>query len=97
MKQLMKGNEAMAEAAVMAGCRYYFGYPITPQNEVPEYMSWRLPQVGGVYKQAESELASVNMLFGAGAAGGRAMTSSSGLGISLMQEGISHICAYRAE
>lgn len=93
MKQLMKGNEAMAEAAVMAGCRYYFGYPITPQNEVPEYMSWRLPQVGGVYKQAESELASVNMLFGAGAAGGRAMTSSSGLGISLMQEGISHICA----
>lgn len=93
MKKLMKGNEAMAEAAVQAGCRCYFGYPITPQNEVPEYMSWRLPEVGGVYKQAESELAAVNMLFGAGAAGGRAMTSSSGLGIALMQEGISHICA----
>lgn len=93
MKKLMKGNEAMAEAAIQAGCRYYFGYPITPQNEVPEYMSWRLPEVGGVYKQAESELAAVNMLFGAGAAGGRAMTSSSGLGIALMQEGISHICA----
>lgn len=93
MKKLMKGNEALAEAAVMAGCRCYFGYPITPQNEVPEYMSWRMPQVGGVYKQAESELAAVNMLFGAGAAGGRAMTSSSGLGIALMQEGISHICS----
>lgn len=93
MKKLMKGNEAMAEAAVQAGCRYYFGYPITPQSEVPEYMSWRLPEVGGVYKQAESELAAANMLFGACAAGGRAMTSSSGLGIALMQEAISHISA----
>ncbi len=92
MKKLMKGNEAMAEAAVMAGCRYYFGYPITPQNEIPEYLSWRLPQVGGVFKQAESELAAINMIFGAAAAGGRAMTSSSGLGIALMQEGIAHIC-----
>ncbi len=89
----MKGNEAMAEAAVMAGCRYYFGYPITPQSEVPEYLSWRMAEVGGVYKQAESELAAANMLFGAGAAGGRAMTSSSGLGIALMQEAISHTCA----
>lgn len=89
----MKGNEAMAEAAVLAGCRQYFGYPITPQSEVPEYMSWRLPEVGGIYKQAESELAAVNMLFGAGAAGGRSMTSSSGLGIALMQEGISHMAA----
>ncbi len=90
-KVLMKGNEAIAEAAVRAGCRGYFGYPITPQNEVPEYMSRRLPEVGGVFVQAESELASINMVYGACAAGVRAMTSSSSPGISLMQEGISYI------
>ena len=92
-KKLWKGNKAMAEAAVQAGCRYYFGYPITPQNEVPEYLSSRLREVGGVFKQAESELAAINMVYGASAAGGRAMTSSSGLGIALMQEGISHLAA----
>jgi 2-oxoglutarate ferredoxin oxidoreductase subunit alpha len=90
-KVLIKGNEAIAEAAVRAGCRGYFGYPITPQNEVPEYMSRRLPEVGGVFVQAESELASINMVYGATAAGVRAMTSSSSPGISLMQEGISYI------
>ena len=90
-KMLLKGNEALAEAAVRAGCRYYFGYPITPQNEIPEYMSWRLPEVGGVFVQAESELASINMVFGAGACGARVMTTSSSPGISLMQEGISYI------
>lgn len=92
-KKLWKGNKAMAEAAIQAGCRYYFGYPITPQNEVPEYLSERIREVGGVFKQAESELASINMVYGAAAAGGRAMTSSSGLGIALMQEGISHLAA----
>ena len=92
-KKLWKGNKAMAEAAIQAGCRYYFGYPITPQNEVPEYLSARMREVGGVFKQAESELASINMVYGAAAAGGRAMTSSSGLGIALMQEGIAHMCA----
>ena len=90
-KILMKGNDALAESAIRAGCRYYFGYPITPQNEVPEYMSRRLPEVGGVYVQAESELAAINMIFGAGATGARVMTSSSSPGISLMQEGISYI------
>lgn len=90
-KELLKGNDAMAEAAIRAGCRYYFGYPITPQNEVPAYMSKRLPQVGGVFVQAESELASINMVYGACATGVRAMTSSSSPGISLMQEGLSYI------
>jgi 2-oxoglutarate ferredoxin oxidoreductase subunit alpha len=90
---LMKGNEVLGESAIRAGCRYYFGYPITPQNEVPEYMSKRLPEVGGVFIQAESELASINMVFGAGACGARVMTSSSSPGISLMQEGISYIAA----
>ncbi len=90
-KILLKGNELMAEAAVQAGCRFYAGYPITPQNEVPEYMSWRLPQAGGVFVQAESEIAAINMLFGASAAGARCMTSSSSPGISLKQEGISYI------
>jgi len=90
-KELLKGNEALAEAAVRAGCRYYFGYPITPQNEVPAYMSKRLPEVGGVFVQAESEVASINMVYGAGACGARAMTSSSSPGISLMQEGISYV------
>jgi 2-oxoglutarate ferredoxin oxidoreductase subunit alpha len=92
MKQeLLKGNEAMAEAALLAGCRYYFGYPITPQNEVPAYMSRRMPEVGGVFLQAESELAAINMVFGAAVAGARAMTSSSSPGISLKQEGISYL------
>ncbi len=90
-KVLMKGNEVIAEAAVQAGCRFYAGYPITPQNEIPEYMSKRLPEVGGVFIQAESELAAVNMVFGAAATGTRAMTSSSSPGISLKQEGISFL------
>lgn len=91
-KVLMCGNEAMSEAAVRAGCRFYFGYPITPQNEVTAYMSWRMPQVGGTFIQAESEIAAINMVFGAAAVGARAMTSSSSPGISLKQEGISYLC-----
>ena len=91
MRQMMKGNEAIAEAAVQAGCRYYFGYPITPQSEIPEYMSRRLPEVGGVFLQAESEIAALNMVYGAAGAGARAMTSSSSPGIALKQEGISYI------
>ena len=90
-KKLMRGSHVLGEAAVLAGCRYYFGYPITPQNEVPEYMSARLLEVGGVFVQAESELASINMVIGAAMAGGRAMTSSSSPGISLMQEGVSYL------
>lgn len=92
-KVLLKGNEAMAAAAVEAGCRFFAGYPITPQNEVPEYFSWRLPQAGGVFVQAESEVAAINMIFGSAAAGARSMTSSSSPGISLKQEGISYIAA----
>lgn len=92
-KILIKGNEAIAESAIRAGCRFYFGYPITPQNEVPMYMSKRMPEVGGVFLQAESELAAINMVFGASAAGARVMTSSSSPGISLMQEGLSYIAA----
>ncbi|MEW6080628.1 MAG: 3-methyl-2-oxobutanoate dehydrogenase subunit VorB [Bacillota bacterium] len=88
---LAVGNEAIAEAAIRAGCRYFFGYPITPQNELPEYMSKRLPEVGGVFVQAESEVAAINMVFGASAAGGRVMTSSSSPGVSLKQEGISYM------
>jgi 2-oxoglutarate/2-oxoacid ferredoxin oxidoreductase subunit alpha len=88
---LMKGNEALAEAAIIAGCRYYFGYPITPQNEVPAYMSLRLPLVGGTFIQAESEVAAINMVFGAAAAGARVMTSSSSPGVSLKMEGISYL------
>lgn len=90
-KVLVKGNEAIAEAAVRAGCRFFAGYPITPQNEIPEYLSWRLPEVGGVFVQGESEVASVNMVYGAAASGCRAMTSSSGPGISLKAEGISYL------
>ncbi|MFZ3064627.1 MAG: 3-methyl-2-oxobutanoate dehydrogenase subunit VorB [Nitrospirota bacterium] len=90
-KLLMKGNEALAEAAIRAGCKCYFGYPITPQNEIPEYMSKRMPEVGGVFVQAESEIAAINMVFGASAMGARAMTSSSSPGISLKQEGISYL------
>ncbi len=90
-KKLVQGNIAIAEGAVQAGCDCYFGYPITPQNEIPEYLSWRLPEVGAMFLQAESELASISMVLGAAAAGKRVMTSSSGPGISLMQEGISFI------
>ncbi|MGI5876287.1 MAG: 3-methyl-2-oxobutanoate dehydrogenase subunit VorB [Dethiobacteria bacterium] len=89
--KMLKGNVALAEGALAAGCRYYFGYPITPQNDIPEYLSEKLPKKGGVFIQAESEVASINMLLGASAAGARAMTSSSGPGISLMQEGISYM------
>ncbi len=87
----MTGNEAIAEGAIQAGCRFYAGYPITPQNELPAYMAKRMPEVKGVFIQAESELAAINMVFGASAAGARAMTSSSSPGISLKQEGISYI------
>jgi 2-oxoglutarate ferredoxin oxidoreductase subunit alpha len=90
-KKLLKGNIALAEGAVIAGMRYYFGYPITPQNEIPEYMSWRLPEVGGDFVQAESEVASINMVFGAAAAGARAMTTTSSPGFSLMMEGLSYL------
>jgi len=88
---LMKGNEAIGEAAIKAGCRFFFGYPITPQNELPEYMSRRMPQVEGTFVQAESEVAAINMVYGAAGAGARVMTSSSSPGISLKQEGISYI------
>ncbi len=88
---LMKGNEALGEAAIIAGCRFYFGYPITPQNEIPAYMSRRLPEVGGTFLQAESEIAAVNMVFGASAAGARVMTSTSSPGMSLKQEGLSYL------
>ena len=76
-KVLMKGNEAIAEAAIQAGCRYFFGYPITPQNEIPAYMAKRLPEEGGSFVQAESEVAAINMVYGAAGAGARVMTSSS--------------------
>lgn len=90
-KKLMNGNEALAEAAIRAGCSFYAGYPITPQSEILEYMSWRMKEVGGSFYQAESELASINMVLGAASAGARAMTSSSGPGFSLYQEGISYL------
>ena len=90
-KVFMKGNEAIAEAAVRAGCRFFAGYPITPQNEIPEYLSWRLPEVGGAFVQGESEVASINMVYGASAMGTRSLTSSSGPGISLKAEGISYL------
>ncbi len=90
-KILMKGNEAIGEAAILAGCRYYFAYPITPQNEIPAYMAKRMPEVGGTFLQAESELAAISMVMGASAAGARAMTSSSSPGIALKQEGISYL------
>jgi 2-oxoglutarate ferredoxin oxidoreductase subunit alpha len=90
-KKLMKGSEAIGEAAIQAGCRLFFGYPITPQNEIPEYMSMRLPQVGGRFLQAESEVAASNMLYGAAGSGERVMTSSSSPGISLMAEAISYL------
>lgn len=88
---LMKGNEALAAAAIEAGCKYFFGYPITPQSELPEYMARELPKVGGVFLQAESEVAAINMVYGAAGAGARVLTSSSSVGIALKQEGISYI------
>ncbi len=88
---LMKGNEAIAEAAIRAGCRFYAGYPITPQNEIPDYMAKKMPEVNGIFIQGESEIASINMVYGASAAGVRAMTSSSSPGVSLMQEAISFL------
>ena len=92
-KVLLKGNEALAEAALAAGCRFYSGYPITPQTEILEYLSWRMEDVGGTFIQAESELAGINMVLGAAAAGARALTTSSGPGFSLKQEGISYLVA----
>ena len=88
---LMKGSEAIAEAAIRAGARFFFGYPITPQTEIPEYMSARMPEIGGCYLQAESEVAAINMVYGAAGTGARVITSSSSPGISLKQEGISYI------
>ncbi|MFZ2961486.1 MAG: 3-methyl-2-oxobutanoate dehydrogenase subunit VorB [Candidatus Ozemobacteraceae bacterium] len=92
-KILMKGNEAIAEAAILAGCRHYFGYPITPQSELPAYLAKRLPEVEGVFLQAESEVAAINMVYGAASTGSRVMTSSSSPGMSLKQEGISYLAA----
>ncbi len=92
-KILMKGNEAFAEAAIRAGCKCYFGYPITPQNEIPEYMSHELPKAGGAFVQAESELAAVSMAYGAAAAGGRVFISTSSPGLALMQEGLGFNCS----
>lgn len=92
-KVLMKGNEAIAEAAIRAGCRHFFGYPITPQTELAAYMAKRMPKVDGTFLQAESEVSAINMVYGAAAAGARVMTSSSSPGISLKQEGISYIAA----
>ena len=90
-KVLMKGNEAVGAAAIAAGCKFFFGYPITPQNEIPEYMSRELPKIGGMFVQAESEVAAINMVYGAAGSGARVMTSSSSPGIALKQEGISYI------
>ncbi len=90
-KVLMKGNEAIAEAAIRAGCRHYFGYPITPQTELAAYMAKRMPKIGGVFLQAESEVSAINMVYGVAGSGKRTMTSSSSPGISLKQEGISYI------
>ena len=90
-KVLMKGNEAIAEAAIKAGCRHYFGYPITPQTELAAYMAKRMPKIGGVFLQAESEVAAINMVYGVAGTGKRVMTSSSSPGVSLKQEGISYI------
>ncbi len=92
-KILTTGNEAIAEAAIQAGCRFYAGYPITPQNEICAYMAARMPEVGGTFIQSESEIAAINMVFGALVTGARAMTSSSSPGISLKQEGISYLAA----
>ena len=90
-KVLMKGNEAIAEAAILAGCRHYFGYPITPQTEIAAYMAKKMPKIGGVFLQAESEIAAINMVYGVSSAGKRVMTSSSSPGISLKGEGLSYL------
>lgn len=90
-RELMKGNEAICLGAIAAGCRFYYGYPITPQNDIPEYMSAHLPTMGGTFLQAESEIATINFILGTAASGKRVMTSSSGPGISLMQEGLSYM------
>ncbi len=90
-KVLMKGNEAIGAAAIKAGCKYFFGYPITPQNELPEFMARELPKIDGVFVQAESEVAAINMIYGAAGTGARVMTSSSSPGMALKQEGISYI------
>ncbi len=90
-KLLMKGNEVIAEAAIRAGCKHYFGYPITPQTEIAHYMAKKMPKIGGVFLQAESEVAAINMVYGAASTGTRVMTSSSSPGVSLKQEGISYI------
>src|SRR3974390_163782 len=91
MRQLCKGNVAVVKAAVLAGCRAYYGYPITPASEIAEYAALLLPEVGGTFLQAESEVAAINMVYGASSAGIRVMTASSGPGMSLMQEGMSYI------
>ena len=90
-KVLMKGNEAIAEAAILAGCNFYFGYPITPQTEIAAYMAKRMPKIGGVFLQAESEIAAINMVYGVAGTGKRVMTSSSSPGISLKAEGLSYM------
>jgi len=90
---LLSGNEALGEGAIRAGCRFFYGYPITPQGELFEYMAHRLPEVGGIFLQSESEIAAISMVYGTAAAGKRVMTASSGPGISLMQEGVSHLAA----
>ena len=90
-KVLMKGNEAIAEAAIQCGCRHYFGYPITPQTEVAAYMAKRMPKIDGVFLQAESEIAAINMVIGVASTGKRVMTSSSSPGISLKSEGLSYL------
>ena len=90
-KVLMKGNEAIAEAAIQAGCRHYFGYPITPQTEIAAYMAKRMPKIGGTFLQAESEIAAINMVYGAASTGHRVLTSSSSPGISLKAEGLSYL------
>ncbi len=92
-RELMKGSEVICAAAIKAGCKYFFGYPITPQNEIPEYMSLHLPRIGGEFVQAESEVAAINMVYGAAATGVRVMTSSSSPGMALKQEGISYLAA----
>ena len=91
MRQLCKGNAAVVKGAVLAGCRAYYGYPITPASEIAEYAALLIPEVGGTFLQAESEVSAINMVYGAASAGVRAMSASSGPGLSLMQEGISYI------
>ena len=90
-RNLMKGNEALAEAAIRAGCKCFFGYPITPQTEISAYMAKRMPKIGGVFLQAESEIAAINMVYGCASSGVRCMTSSSSPGISLKSEGVSYM------